>query len=501
MTRITEKAVAFRRGITVSITKKYNLLFSLYLLLILVVFAVSFFSGTLMKNRYESAMNELLDLNDLFIQVDNTNVDLYNYQLYFVEGSREAFLDSSDATRNSVNNIIQQMGEKYSRDVVDLCNTVITFLEQSMSYVDRLNVTSTSQGRIALEGDYAEIQNTISYINQSFKDIYSSKLVSTQLMEQNLNRLYQLFNLILLGLFLVLVILCFFFYMQAIKVTGSIKKLTVFANSITHVKNGDERIIINSNDEIAVFASAFNDMLDTIRNQIHQIEENSNMRDRLQQAEVENLQISGALQSSQLRLLQSRINPHFLFNTLNMITQTAHMEDAEETARLMEATADLLRYNLGKVTKAVTLLDEIDNVRNYVYIQQCRYGKRIAFRFETDSSCEKIEVPCMILQPLVENSIAHGVGSMIRGGEVIIRLFLADGRVCLDVEDNGVGIKEEQLHLLLSNLQEKNSADEHIGLKSVYIRLKHFFSDRIEFGIDSHPGRTVVHIGFPIDEA
>ncbi len=122
-------------------------------------------------------------------------------------------------------------------------------------------------------------------------------------------------------------------------ITLSVKKLTAFASGVARQPALQEHVQIDTGDELAVFADAFNEMIDTIHAQMDQIEADSRMREQLQQAEMENLRISAALQSSQLKLLQARINPHFLFNTLNMISQTARMEEAEETARLMEATA------------------------------------------------------------------------------------------------------------------------------------------------------------------
>lgn len=180
-----------------------------------------------------------------------------------------------------------------------------------------------------------------------------------------------------------------------------------------------------------------------------------------------------------------------------MISQTARMEEAEETARLMEATADFLRYNLGKVTKAVTLADEIDNTRNYVYIQRCRFGERIRFVFEVDESCAGQEVPCMILQPLVENSVTHGVGAMIGGGTVTIRLFKQDGAACLEVRDNGVGISAQRLAQLRDSFKKEGGEGGHIGLKNVYLRLKLFFGEGLQFSIDSGPDGTAVRIGLP----
>ncbi|HIV86524.1 MAG TPA: sensor histidine kinase, partial [Candidatus Pygmaiobacter gallistercoris] len=396
--------------------------------------------------------------------------------------------------------MMERMQKSYIRDIVDLCYMISGYLDHSDGLIESLkNYIAAGYPDTAdsgLEQKYLYTQQVIDYIGQSFKDVYSVQLSTTQQEQEQIRSSNRRLLAIQAGILVVAIGVCYGFYHKVVwGITLSVKKLTNFAFGVTQDPAKQEHIEIATGDELSVFAGAFNEMLDTIHAQMNQIQTDSRMREQLQQVEMENLRISAALQSSQLRLLQSRINPHFLFNTLNMITQTAHMEDAEETAQLMEATAEFLRYNLGKVTKSVTLADEIENTRNYVYIQKCRFGERIRFDFEIDDSCADLEIPCMILQPLVENSISHGVGAMIEGGRVIVRLARKEQTVWLTVEDNGVGIEPERLAELRRSFAQEND-DGHIGLKNVYLRLKLFFADQLQFEIESEPHRgTVIRIG------
>lgn len=488
-----------RRG---SITSKYSKGYFLMLLVLLLVFAVSLFSGQSLSRRYGRAIDELLDLNELFVNVETTNKYVYDYYLYLRPTSSETYDAEQAKTQDAVNAMMERMRAAYSRDIVDLCYMVQTYLDQSGQLMRRLDAFVVDGHAAAedagLDVSYAQTQSVISYINQSFKEIYSARLVTTQRTQAEIQRSWRWLLALQTGMLLVAVAICFGFYRKVVHgITLSVKKLTAFASGVARQPALQEHVQIDTGDELAVFADAFNEMIDTIHAQMDQIEADSRMREQLQQAEMENLRISAALQSSQLKLLQARINPHFLFNTLNMISQTARMEEAEETARLMEATADFLRYNLGKVTKAVTLADEIDNTRNYVYIQRCRFGERIRFVFEVDESCAGQEVPCMILQPLVENSVTHGVGAMIGGGTVTIRLFKQDGAACLEVRDNGVGISAQRLAQLRDSFKKEGGEGGHIGLKNVYLRLKLFFGEGLQFSIDSGPDGTAVRIGLP----
>ena len=213
---------------------------------------------------------------------------------------------------------------------------------------------------------------------------------------------------------------------------------------------------------------------------------------------MENLRVVGALHSTELKFLQSRINPHFLFNTLNMIVQTANLEGADGTARLLETTAELLRYSFSKLSMPVSMADELDNIKNYITIQQIRLGDRLQFHCEAEEQCQKQLMPCMILQPLVENSITHGIGPKVDGGAVSLRVFGKGGRCCFEIEDDGVGIPEGRLAQINSMHSVQNESQASIGIENVYQRLMIFYRQDVAFEIESRPGKTLVHIELPL---
>ncbi len=484
---------------TGSINRKYSAGYLLMLSITLLMFALSFVTTELLSARHRKTVDFLLELNSLFIDVENTNRAVYDYYLYLIPASGEEYTSASGTTRQALDALYERMGEEYSREVVDLCCMVDTFLTQSQQLIGQLSALRSAgsvEDNASIARLYAKTQDTISYINQSFQEAYTQQLTQVQRTQEQNDRMQTALSGFLMGMLVLALLVCLFFYRRVvIGITGAVNRLTDFAAKVTKEPASQEHIQLDTGDELSVLAGAFNEMLDTIHAQMNQIQTDSQMREQLQRVEMENLRISAALQSSQLRLLQSRINPHFLFNTLNMITQTAHMEDAEETAQLMEATAEFLRYNLGKVTKAVTLADEIENTRSYVYIQKCRFGERIRFDFEIDQSCADLQTPCMILQPLVENSISHGVGSMIEGGRVTVRLYRqGEGETCLEVEDNGVGISAQQLEQLRASFAPHSQGNEHIGLQNVYQRLWLYFGDGMRLELHSRPGCTLVRI-------
>lgn len=484
-----------------SIAQKYGSGYLLILLLVIIIFVVSFTGGEFVAKRYDSALDDLLRLNELFADVETTNRYLYDCVIYLRPVSLENCADSRAVAQTAVNGVLSLLDEDYSRDVMDLCGTVQTYLEQNEALTETLlsyRMGEAFEDNLAVQELYHRSQTTIGYINQSFKEIYSAKLISTDELQKRLQTLRFVVNSVQVALVLAALALFLLFYYQVVEgLTHSVKKLTQYTSHMAEEPMSGDHVTLSTGDELEVFANGFNNMVDTIQSQFAQIKEDQRVREQLQMAELENMRISNALQNSQLRLLQSRINPHFLFNTLNMISQTAYIEDAEETARLIESTADFLRYNLGKVTKAVTLGDEIANANDYVYIQQCRFGKRVSFLFDADKACLTQEVPCMIIQPLMENSIKYGVGLMISGGKIVTRIFRSGERCCIEVEDNGAGIPPQELAKLQQYIEDQFDPGEHLGLRNVYLRMRLYFNQDVDFNITSRPGHTCIHIGLP----
>lgn len=488
----------FREG---SITRKYATGYVLITVIAVLLFLVSFVSGRTLSRQYQLAVDELLELNKLFVEVEATNQAVYDYFSYLSPLSGETYGQKAASTRNILEGILEHMDTDYSREVMDLCCIVDSYLQESdqlIAAITEFRAAGSSGDRAELVAAYKQTQDILSFINQNFQEVYIAKLETTQQMQGQLTWIQRILNGVQISMLILAMAVSAFFYQRVVRsMSRSVNQLIDLAAGITRDPRCQEHIHIDTGDELTVFADAFNEMMDTIHGQMEQIEQDSRMREHLQKVEMENLRISSALQASQLRLLQARINPHFLFNTLNMITQMAHMEDAAETAHLMEATADFLRYNLGKVTKSVTLADEIENTKNYIYIQRCRFGDRIHFVFDVDEFCTGREIPCMILQPLVENAVSHGVGSMISGGEVTICLFRKDSCICLEVKDNGVGIEPELQEKIRASFTQERCDDGHIGLYNVYQRLHLFCGDGLGFELESQPGCTCVRMLLP----
>ncbi len=194
------------------------------------------------------------------------------------------------------------------------------------------------------------------------------------------------------------------------------------------------------------------------------------------------------LKDAELKYLQAQINPHFLFNTLNAGAQLAMMEDAERTEEYLQNVAAFFRYRIRKGAETSVLRDEIALVDNYIYILNVRFAGEIHFDKEIDESAVDIEIPGMILQPVVENAVNHGIRGIEREGHIKLTVAGMENSVRISVYDNGIGMTEEQMQGLLEGRdvikdQEQNS--NGVGVKNVISRLELYYGREGLFDIKS----------------
>ena len=196
--------------------------------------------------------------------------------------------------------------------------------------------------------------------------------------------------------------------------------------------------------------------------------------------------------------LQNQINPHFLYNTLEAIRADALLADCEKIAETTEALATFYRYTISNVQESVTFSDELDNVENYFIVQQCRFGDKISMDVEIEN--EKLleaRMPKLILQPLVENAIVHGLEGKIGEGTVRITVENSENCLFLCVRDDGVGFSGEQVERLNAQFSKSESQDDGtqnphkrggIALKNVNSRIRLMFGDDYGLRIYSAEG-------------
>ena len=202
---------------------------------------------------------------------------------------------------------------------------------------------------------------------------------------------------------------------------------------------------------------------------------------------------------SEFDTLQSQINPHFLYNTLDIIVWMIENEQKSEAVKVVTALARFFRISLSKGKSIITVRDELEHVRNYLMIQQKRFKNKFTYRIESEPDTMNLASLKLMLQPLVENAIYHGMEFMDGDGEIAVTAYLENGDLWFTIEDNGLGMTEEQVkNLLTEEAHVASGRGSGIGVKNVNERIHLYFGEEYGLAIESEPDEgTTIRIHLP----
>ena len=258
------------------------------------------------------------------------------------------------------------------------------------------------------------------------------------------------------------------------KLVNPIKKL---AQSSMIMAQGDldiEPLSIRSKDEIGVLADSFSIMSTNIRKYVQDLKQKAEIEKKLHEEELKIVRMEQLVKQARFEALQSQINPHFLFNTLNTISRTAMFENAEKSVKLTRALSNLFRYRLRQKNSIVPMSEELYIINDYIYLQKVRFGDRLQYIECVSDECKAVSIPIFLFQPLVENAIIHGIEPKIKGGKIRIKAMMRyDGSgqsvIVVRITNTGIGMSKEQLEQVKSF---DVSAENSIGVANVYHRLR-----------------------------
>lgn len=244
-------------------------------------------------------------------------------------------------------------------------------------------------------------------------------------------------------------------------------------------------------DEIGNLNLAVNRMKLAMRDTIGALKEKQALTQKVHTQELALINRQKMLEKARFSLLQSQINPHFLFNTLNVIAGAAAQEQARDTGELIRSLSDFFRYTLENKQERVLLSQELQMTGRFMYIQRKRFGKRLLYRLRVNVEPDHYRLPPFTLQPLIENSIRHGVLVKESGGSVGIHIRESGGDLVIHVLDNGVGMEKEQVSALQAAASQTPLNPEAAASK---------FSSAVSFGSTGLGVCNVferLHLSFP----
>lgn len=305
------------------------------------------------------------------------------------------------------------------------------------------------------------------------------KIVSVVSKESLFSDLNQTRMMALLNLVLAIFLMIFVNQYVAVRITDPLKKLE---KSIQGIEMKQQPVVyIGGSPEIQHLGL-------TIRFMVEELQE---LTDKMVKEQEEK-------RKNELDALQSQINPHFLYNTLDSIMWMIESERYEDAVSMVQALGRLLRISLSRGKNVISVGDELQHARSYLAIQKYRYKNKFTSYFEVEPDIEQYKTIKLVIQPLIENAIYYGMEYMDGEGEIHIRAYTREQDLYLEVEDNGPGMPEEQVEHLLTGGEKARQKGSGIGLKNVNQRIQLYFGTQYGLEIESEPDEgTVVRIHIP----
>ncbi|MBY7736959.1 sensor histidine kinase [Paenibacillus polymyxa] len=454
---------------------------------LLVVFAniIAYFvfqSGKVVQQSYDEMLGRILLIEQTSESAESNLNLLYTYLLNprddtGVQGPTEYQLKQ---LKGRIQEVSDSTDPSFAEE--DYMNLLATFLEQKQAAV----LDAKAQDPQSAFEHYIEAEKTVGYIHEEGQRLIDAELAYYRPLIENIRNKNEQMNglgVALFGMNALMGVLLAIWVSRSI--TGPVGRLVGLAKRIA---TGDLNIESQPrrDDELGVLADAILQMSADLSILIEKDKQSLEMRRLVKELE--------------LLALQNQINPHFLFNTLNVLSKLAILEGAEKTSDLIVSLSNLLRYSLQKLDKPVTLQEELDHISEYVTIQQARFRDRIRFDLHFDASVLQQQIPALTIQPFIENAFLHGVADMENGAIITLTLLRAGEDVQIEISDNGKGMTEEtRLSVLRLEGGAESSSSTGLGMQNVFRRLQLFYEKEGMVEIRSHIGLgTTITIRIPV---
>ena len=439
---------------------------------------------------------------DIQSQLDEIQDPLEAYLSVYSSSSLAQLLYSTETLNDTIPDvrpITNDESQLLKREIYFLIDSYLLQVNQIIEQKRGRKVNDYTIGYEKLSILYSYITERINQVSlQGFRSQlgeYSSFL--------DLFRKVQMYSLILI---LIIMALSFVLLMRNVNtVSDPIYQLSVMAEKISRGDFNFPDVTFKSVNEINHVARAFNNMKNSIRQNIEELKKQKEIEKQIMSERVRNLKMEQLLKRMELYTMQAQMNPHFLFNTINTGVQLAIVEEAEKTADFMENLAALFRYNIREKKFFVPLRHEHDGLKSYFNILRIRFPHSLNLALNIQENLlDRFSCPAMILQPIVENSVLHAFKTKEEAGTITVSITFEDPVLKISVCDDGIGIPEKTVKALLtSHTHDYQLSSKVMGLENVIQRCYFFYpelDDVIE--INSEPGKgteIIININTEVD--
>ncbi|SFE45386.1 Histidine kinase-, DNA gyrase B-, and HSP90-like ATPase [Paenibacillus catalpae] len=447
-------------------------------LLVLLTNGVTFFlfeSSKTVQHSYNTMMDRMLLYTQSAQTADNNVRALYTYLLNPEESSRLALQRQQAALVQTKERLANQRTES---DIAGVLQGYVHMLE---TLAEQAQAAGKSEAPTEALAYYEDAERTSSFIREEERRLIDLELSAYEPVYRSVQ--LEIVRMDWLGpaVFIINTLLSIVLALWISRsITEPVDRLVQTARRLSKGQLDPAYLPDRSNDELGILSESFRHMINDLND--------------LMGRDKERMESERLVKELELQALQSQINPHFLFNTLNVLSKLALLEGADQTSDLIVSMSKLIRYNLSQLDRPVTLGDELKHVREYFTIQQARFRSRVEIGQKIDESVLGILIPALTIQPLVENAFVHGVERMESGGVIQLVIEQTGENVVVAITDNGAGMNAAERDSLLAMQDppspapaKKNSMG--FGTRNVIKRLRLFYNRPDIVRIESEPGR------------
>lgn len=481
----------FKRKKSKSIKIRMKYIFIWMVIIMAIVFYTSFSMNNKVIKEYNKTMRNSIMLSNLSLELTQCVNAFENYIKNREEENYIDYIKSKHQILEIINNIEPDNNDYNSMTFLRNLRNMYEYhinLSNEIIFHKQLNIDTYNK--------LVELRTLFSYMNNH------SQLLSTAYLDfssQQHSRLLEQYKTTEENIYTAFIVFALISSVIAIKILqdilNTIDNLSKSAEQLSNANWYVPNIEKSSYKELDTLANAFNHMKRSIKLFIEELNKKAELEIYLNKARLVNIEKDKSLKESQLKALQAQMDPHFLFNTLNTVSRTAMFEGADKSVKLIESISKILRYNLTHIGKMVQLKEELAVLKAYAIIQQTRFQDQMTFSFKIEEDLDHVLIPPMIIQPVVENAIIHGLQEKEKHGQVLITIKKIDDFVEIKVEDNGKGMELDEVDgVFKEEVSMKNKGHStRIGLNNIRKRLELHFnrSDLIKINSSPQVGTTV----------
>ncbi len=466
--------------------------------------AIIFALNILLFSLLFSMLSQMVSRNSRYEAVISLSSELNNSRATFTTLALEDDREDEEqlyreflAQKETILRTLDQLAVEYERDPIryhlqkGIANGV-TFIHHNLDELLRIRSDENQQEFFNL---FYTTDKVFTYLQEYTIGQYLPRLIRADVAWLLTTRIQILRYRNIAMLLFVLLVLAYTIvtYEMTMRLVRPVSSMVDIAREIMHGQFDGTAIPWSGPQELQYLAQSMEQMRDSLRERIEMIEQNSRLEKTIHQQEIERIRTTRELEKARYNALQAQINPHFLFNTLNVISRTALFEEADTTVDLIDSLASIFRYTL-EYHDDVSLKEELHFVGEYLAIQQYRFKERLRYSIVCPQELEDLRLPPFVIQPFVENAMIHGLEPMIAGGEIAIVIKKENKRAIMTITDTGVGIDLEKFELAL---QQKK---QHIGIQNIIARLDLYFNgkSRVDLQKVNESGGTRVTLELPI---